>query len=66
MKQHFAVNLARAMGRMPASRLAREIGVHPSAVCQWLKARTVPNLERAAQVARHLGVSLDALLQEQP
>ena len=65
MRQLFATNLARAMGRMPASHLARALGVGRSAVCAWLKGRAIPSVERTAEIARQLGVSVDALLSEQ-
>lgn len=65
MKQTFATNLAKAMGRMPASRLARFLGIHPSAVCAWLNGKALPSLERTAEVAAFLGVTVDALVHEQ-
>lgn len=50
---------------MPAAELARALGVSESAVCRWLKAQRLPDLERIAEIARVLDVSVDALISEQ-
>lgn len=65
MRKVFAANLVTVMGRMPAAELARALGVSESAVCRWLKAQRLPDLERIAEIARVLDVSVDALISEQ-
>lgn len=64
MKQAFATNLARLIGRRPQSELAEALGVTQSSVSRWLSGDALPSVDRLAELARHLGVTVDELLHE--
>jgi transcriptional regulator with XRE-family HTH domain len=56
------IRAARAAAGVKQAELARRIGVTPTTVWKWENARVVPPLERIAQIADVLGVTLDALV----
>lgn len=66
----FAENLRLLVGAdrggMPVNELARHMRTDGKAVRRWLSGESVPSVEKAAEIADVLGVSLDALMGRAP
>jgi transcriptional regulator with XRE-family HTH domain len=56
------IRAARVAAGVKQAELARRIGVTPTTVWKWENARVVPPLERVAQIAEQLGVTLEGLV----
>lgn len=56
------IRAARVEAGIAQAELARRIGVTPTTVWKWENARVVPPLERVAQIASELSVTLDRLV----
>jgi transcriptional regulator with XRE-family HTH domain len=56
------IKAARLLKGVAQAELARRLRVTPTTVWKWENARVVPPLERVAQIASELDVSLDHLV----
>lgn len=50
---------------MSQEKLANELNISRQAVSRWETGETVPDIEKCDRLARHYGVTLDALLHDQ-
>lgn len=66
LSKNFAENVKRAMGfrHISQSELARRMGCKPPYVTKLLSGRYSPSIDKAAQVADALDVSLASLLEK--
>ena len=65
-KAVFSKNLSRCLKRFDKSQreLAHAVGVHPATICDWLKERTYPRMDKVQLVAEFFGISKSELVED--
>lgn len=65
-KAVFSRNLSRCLRRSDKSQreLADAIGVHPATICDWLKERTYPRMDKVQLIAEFFGISKSELVED--
>ena len=65
-KKIFARNLSRHLEKTgtPQIALAKAIGVHPATVCDWVKERAYPRMDKVQRIATFFGISKAELVED--